>query len=85
MDQKINLGGIDIKIASQDKINEKSDAGDLVFACMPTKFGPSYVPNSREMDCDICKQKVWMSQATYLTWQSADAPIICLECVAKAV
>lgn len=85
MGEKINIGGLEIEVASQDEINEKSDAGDMVFACMPIKFGPSCVPGSREMHCDGCKQKVWMSPETYFTWQSADAPIMCLECVTKGI
>lgn len=85
MGQKINLNGLEIEVASQDEINEQSDAGNMVFTCMPVNFGPSCVPGSREMDCDECEQKVWMSPATYSTWQSAGAPIMCIECVAKHV
>lgn len=83
MSQKIKIGKLDVEVASQDEINEKSDAGDMVFVCMPTSFGPSLVTNSKEMNCDTCKQKVWMSPATYFTWQSAGAPIICIHCVTK--
>lgn len=37
MGEKINIGGLEIEVASQDEINEQSDAGNMVFACMSIK------------------------------------------------
>lgn len=91
MSEKINIGGVDIKfssltvMSSQDEINNEADAGNMIFACMPTKFGPAAVPNSRTVKCEKCKQDVWISPATYSSWQSCDAPIMCLECIATEV
>jgi hypothetical protein len=81
----INIGGVDIKVASQEEINEEADKGNMVFACCPTKFGPAGVPNSRTVKCEKCEQDVWISPATYSTWQSCDAPIICLECITQQI
>jgi len=85
MGEKINLSGIPVEVVSQDEINEQSDKGQMVFACMPTRFGPSAVPGSRVVQCEECKQDVWISPATYSTWQSCAAPIYCIECCMKDV
>lgn len=82
---KINIGGIDIEVAEQEEINRMADKGTAVIACMPTHFGPSAVPNSRTVQCERCKQDVWISPATYSMWQSCAAPIVCLECCTKEV
>lgn len=82
---KIKINGIDIEVADQDELNEMADEGKAVIACMPAKFGRSAVPDSRIVQCEQCKQDVWISPATYSTWQSCAAPIVCLECCAAAV
>lgn len=81
MTEKININGIELHVASQDELIEEADKQQLAFMCMPTKFGPPGISASRVVKCEHCKQDVWISPATYSTWQSCDAPIVCIECL----
>lgn len=81
MNEKIKINGLELHVASQDEIVEKADQEQLAIACLPTKFGPTAVEGSKIVDCEDCKQKVWISPATYSMWQSCAAPIVCVECL----
>lgn len=78
----IDMGhGLVAKMASQEEIDEQSKKGEMIFACVPVKWGPAPIPGTRQMDCSECRQKVWMSPATHATWEPQKAPILCLECI----
>lgn len=81
----IDAGGVPIKVVSQEEINENSDRGRMIFTVLPTSTGPALIPGCRVVRCDDCGCDCWMSPATYSTWQSAGAPVVCVSCTVRRV
>jgi len=82
---KITVAGLEIDVVNQETLNDAADKGEMAYVCMPTKLGPSAIPDSRKLKCQDCKQGIWISPATYAAWQSSDGEIICIECMKKHV
>jgi hypothetical protein len=67
------------KVNTTQEINQ--DGQPMIFLCLLCKKGPAFIPGCVKKVCEGCKQEVWMSPATLLTYNKiTNAYVLCVDC-----